>query len=106
MEFPVKYQGKDSCAECHKDKVKANRRGPHKRVECENCHGPGAGHPEEVELLPLNRDRAMCLRCHADLDYPASAARSDMPAINDQRHKRNRECAGCHDPHDPREDAE
>ena len=29
-----------------------------------------------------------------------------MPAIVDKRHKRNRECVGCHNPHDPREDVE
>ena len=105
-EFPVKYQGKDACVECHEDKVRTNRRGPHKRVECENCHGPAVGHPDEIERLPLNKERAMCLRCHADLDYPESAARSNLPAIVDKRHKRNRECVGCHNPHDPREDAE
>ena len=104
-EFPVKYQGKDACAECHKENFRANRRGPHKRLECENCHGPGAEHPDPVEYLPLNRERAMCLRCHADLDYPATTARSEMPAIVDRLHKRRRECVACHDPHDPREEA-
>ena len=86
--------------------VRTNRRGPHKRVECENCHGPAAGHPDDVEFLPLNRERSLCLRCHSDLDFPASSARSDLPAIVDKRHKRNRECAECHNPHDPREEAE
>ena len=105
-DFPVKYQGRDSCVECHKDRVRANRRGPHKRIECENCHGPAAGHPDQIEFLPLNRERAMCLRCHADLDYPATTARSEMPLIVDRRHKRRRECVECHNPHDPREDVE
>ena len=59
-----------------------------------------------VEFLPLNRERSLCLRCHSDLDFPASSARSDLPAIVDKRHKRNRECAECHNPHDPREEAE
>lgn len=106
QDFPVKYQGKESCAECHKDNVRTNRRGPHKRVECENCHGPAVGHPDEVEFLPLNKEREMCLRCHAKLDYPASTARSDLPAIVDRRHRRKRECVSCHNPHDPREDVE
>jgi hypothetical protein len=29
-----------------------------------------------------------------------------LPAIIDRRHKRNRECVSCHNPHDPREDVE
>jgi predicted CXXCH cytochrome family protein len=105
-DFPVKYLGKDSCRECHADNFKKNRRGPHKRIECENCHGPGAGHPDEIEYLPRNTERAMCLRCHAKLDYPATTARSELPSIIDQRHRSKRECISCHNPHDPREDVE
>ncbi|MEJ2274233.1 MAG: cytochrome c3 family protein [Woeseiaceae bacterium] len=105
-EFPVKYQGRDACAECHEDKFRKHRRGQHKRLECENCHGPAANHPEEVEFLPLNRERSLCLRCHADLEYPETTGRTYMPAIVDRRHRRSRECASCHNPHDPREDVE
>ncbi len=102
-DFEIKYRGRDSCRECHADNVRAHRRAPHKRVECENCHGPSGNHPDDVEFLPLNKERSMCLRCHADLDYP-NTARADLPAIVDRRHKRGRECVECHNPHDPRED--
>ncbi len=105
QDFPVKYRGKDSCTECHKANVRKNRRSPHKRIECESCHGPSGNHPDDVEYLPLNKERALCLRCHASLEYP-DAARSDLPAIHDRRHKRKRECVECHNPHDPREDVE
>ena len=105
-DFPVKYQGNESCLECHEDNVKKHRRSPHKRVQCENCHGPSGNHPDDVEYLPLNKERGLCLRCHADLGYPASSARSDLPAIVDRRHKRKRECVSCHNPHDPREEVE
>ena len=101
----MNYRGRDSCAECHRDNVRTHRRGPHKRVECENCHGPSGDHPDDVEHLPLNRERDMCMRCHARLDYP-DTARSELPAIFDKRHKRGRECVSCHNPHDPREDVE
>lgn len=104
-EFPVKYQGRDSCIECHNDNVRSIRRSPHKRVECENCHGPSGNHPDDVEYLPRNTERALCLRCHAFLDYP-NTARADMPAVKDRLHKRRRECIECHNPHDPREDVE
>jgi len=105
-DFPVKYQGNESCLECHEDNVKKHRRSPHKRVQCENCHGPSGNHPDDVASLPLNKERGLCLRCHADLGYPASSARSDLPLIVDKRHKRKSECVSCHNPHDPREEAE
>ncbi|HEY5644241.1 MAG TPA: cytochrome c3 family protein [Woeseiaceae bacterium] len=107
-DFPVKYQGNESCAECHEENYKTNRRSPHKKIECENCHGPagtGSNHPDEVERLPLNTSRALCLRCHADLGYPGTA-RAELPQIKDKQHKRRKDCIECHNPHDPREDVE
>lgn len=104
-EFPVNYQGRDSCAECHKDNVRTIRRSPHRRVECENCHGPSGNHPDDVEFLPLNTERELCLRCHAFLDYPNNA-RNEIPSITDRMHKRRRECVECHNPHDPEEGVE
>ncbi len=107
-DFPVKYQGKESCAECHEENYKANRRSPHKKIECENCHGPsgpGSNHPDELEKLPLNTSRELCLRCHSDLGYPGTA-RSELPQIKNSQHKRRKNCVECHNPHDPREDVE
>jgi len=104
-EFPVKYQGNDSCRECHEDNFKSIRRSPHKRVQCENCHGPSGNHPDDPEFLPTDTRRALCLRCHAFLDYPNSA-RAEMLTIKDRLHKRRRDCVECHYPHDPREDVE
>jgi len=107
-DFPVKYQGKEYCKDCHKENYKANRRSPHKKLECENCHGPagpGSTHPDEVEFMPVNTSRDLCLRCHSDLGYPGTA-RAELPQIKDHQHKRRKECADCHNPHDPREDVE
>lgn len=104
-DFPVKHLGRDSCIECHEDNVRSIRRSPHKRVECENCHGPSGNHPDDVEYLPTDTSRSLCLRCHAFLGYP-NTARADMPTVKDRLHKRRRECIECHYPHDPREDVE
>lgn len=102
-EFPVKYQGRETCVECHEKKVEYLNRSSHGPVECENCHGPAANHPDEVEFLPIDSSRELCLRCHAFLDYPNSS-RAQLLSIEDKRHKRRRECVKCHNPHDPRED--
>jgi predicted CXXCH cytochrome family protein len=101
-DFPVKYQGFDACTECHRDNVRALRRSPHRKLECENCHGPAVGHPEAVEMLPRNTDRSLCLRCHASLDYPDSA-RSEIPPISPRLHHRRQDCVECHYPHNPTE---
>ena len=101
-DFPVKYQGYDSCTECHRDNVRTLRRSPHRKIECENCHGPSVGHPDVVEMLPRNTDRSLCLRCHASLEYPNSA-RSEIPPISPRLHYRRQECVECHYPHDPTE---
>ena len=103
-QFPVKYQGYDSCSDsdCHRQNVRTLRRSPHRKLECENCHGPSGNHPEDVEFLPRNTDRGLCLRCHAHLEYP-NAARSEIPSISTRMHYRRKECVECHVPHDPRE---
>lgn len=101
-EFPAKYQGWDSCTECHRQQVRTVRRAPHKQIECENCHGPGAGHPDDIEFLPRNTDRELCLRCHAFLEYPANG-RTVVPPISTRLHYRRQGCVECHVPHDPRE---
>ena len=40
QDFPVKYQGRESCEECHEENLAALNGSTHQTVECENCHGP------------------------------------------------------------------
>lgn len=98
--FKVKYQTKDYCGECHEDHYESNMASKHKIIQCENCHGPAFDHPEEPEKLEVNRDRSLCLRCHAYLPYPTSY-RSHMKGIIDAEHNPGDPCADCHDPHSP-----
>lgn len=98
--FPVKYQGREYCVDCHAENVESLNASKHQRIECENCHGPAVDHPDTVESLPIDRSREQCLRCHALLDYPESG-RAQVPGIDSRRHFRRRECADCHNPHDP-----
>ncbi len=101
-DFPVKYQGREACIECHDENVEALNSSTHTAVECENCHGPAIGHPDDVELLAIDTTRDLCLRCHAFLEYPNSD-RAELISIVDRRHRRRKECIACHDPHDPTE---
>ena len=99
-DVPVKYLGRDRCAGCHDENSAQILASKHVNMECENCHGPGAGHPREIKQLPVDPSREQCLRCHQYLPYPSSQ-RMALPAINGERHGRRRECRDCHNPHHP-----
>ena len=49
-EFPVKYMGRERCARCHKKNTREIADSKHANMQCENCHGPGAGHPKDIDL--------------------------------------------------------
>src|SRR5512142_2814369 len=59
------YAGREACAECHEDEVKALAGHDHKSLSCEGCHGPSQAHaeaPDNVKPQPLTYGH--CLRCH------------------------------------------
>lgn len=101
-DFPVKYQGREYCVDCHEENVTLLNNSPHAPIECENCHGAAVGHPDKVELLTTDIPREHCLRCHAALGYPESARAAQIPQINDRLHMRRKQCYECHNPHDPK----
>ena len=98
--FTVKYKGREYCGECHDDKMQEYLSSKHSIIQCENCHGPALGHPDDPEKLTINRSRALCLRCHADLGY-SNNPRANIKAINPDEHNPGDACADCHNPHDP-----
>lgn len=104
-DFPVKYQGREYCAECHEENFAKLNASPHAAIECENCHGAAVGHPDQVEMLTIDIPREHCLRCHASLGY-AAARITQVPQINNRLHMRRQQCYECHNPHDPREEVE
>jgi hypothetical protein len=99
-DFPAKYQGRERCAKCHEEEFEHNASSKHKNIQCENCHGPGVGHPKKIKKLPIDGSRDLCLRCHQSLPYPSSQ-RGQLPAIDGETHKKKSECRRCHDPHLP-----
>ena len=94
----VKYQGSDYCKTCHPEKNESISRTPHALIECENCHGPGLGHPSDLPKLTIDKSRGLCLRCHTSLPYPTSG-RANIRGIDPDKHNPDLECVMCHHPH-------
>ena len=96
----VKYRGSEGCQECHEENYQEVIASSHADIQCENCHGPRGEHPDNPEKLSIDRDRALCLRCHQHLPYPESA-RGKLPAIEGDKHHAGKVCVSCHNAHDP-----
>jgi predicted CXXCH cytochrome family protein len=100
--FKVKYQGREYCKDCHSDNYTKIMKTPHRIIQCENCHGPAIGHPDDPPRLVIDKSRALCLRCHFPLPY-ASSGRSEIKSIDPLNHNPDVECSRCHNPHNPME---
>ena len=100
----VKYKGTDYCKKCHQDKYNDLRQSPHAAIQCENCHGPALGHPDDPPTLTIDRSRGLCIRCHARLPYHGSG-RGAIRGINPETHHPEAECVLCHYPHNPKLEA-
>lgn len=98
--FTVKYQGSESCADCHEENSQDHMSSKHRNIQCENCHGPALEHPDNPETLVIERSRELCLRCHAKLDYP-NTDRGALRGIDPASHNPEAVCSECHNPHKP-----
>jgi predicted CXXCH cytochrome family protein len=97
---PPQYRGsKADCGDCH-DLAAAMAVSAHAPIQCENCHGPAQGHPEDPPALAIDRSRELCLRCHVQLPYPSSARRL-IRGIDPDLHNPELACSDCHNPHQP-----
>lgn len=104
MDRPLHHAGAAACAECHQEEFEAKRAGHHRRIGCENCHGPAAAHVANKDdpglVPPKHREREFCLTCHGFL-----ASRPDgFPQVDATAHKKGKRCVSCHDAHDPAPD--
>ncbi len=101
INFPISYKfSKDDsyCQQCHPGHVKSLLASPHAIIPCEDCHGPALNHPDNPPKLQIDKRRALCLRCHANLPYPG-AGRNVVPGIDPLTHNPGQECVECHNPH-------
>lgn len=93
-----KYQGPDTCLDCHEDRHVEWTAGRHKVVICEVCHGPAGEHPV-TGILPIPDDTVrLCTLCHEAM--PARPAA--QPQIVVAEHAGEVQCITCHNPHSPR----
>lgn len=116
--FPVKYQGREFCEECHSDKAAMVKDSGHTNVQCENCHvmvDPDENsHPvdlkENFDYIPavgIDSSRALCQRCHIKMVcrprpevYIANREVSEkLKLIVPSDHNPEIECITCHDVH-------
>lgn len=108
MRQDAQYVGKDQCAACHEEVVKAFQNTVHggKAFEmrsqnaCETCHGPGKAHVDagggkgsmrNLKNLPASESSATCLTCHQGAEQKFWAGSTHA--------NRDLACAECHSPH-------
>ncbi len=109
------FTGSDSCAECHKDRVKSLSVSFHANlvlknsgsVGCEECHGPGLDHVgfgdergiRDPRKAPREQSNAVCLRCHASVLDPRRPVAAHPLWVAERKVA----CAECHRVHVDRE---
>lgn len=96
---PVSFAGTAMCQGCHEDVASRVRKGFHKNLSCESCHGPASKHAEDPGAVKpfAPRDRKFCPVCHG---YDPSRP-TGFPQINPTAHNPVKPCFTCHNPHDP-----
>jgi hypothetical protein len=96
--LPVQFASSDICVDCHQDKYSMWEKGNHRKVSCENCHGPARAHLETGARPTVDTSRELCGVCHAKL----VSRPSDFPQVDMEEMGGQVGCITCHDPHEPR----
>lgn len=104
-DFKVKYRSSSYCKDCHIEQFKMVAASVHAKVECENCHGPAMGHPDNPPKLASDKSKSLCLRCHSSLPYrqvkyvELPKGEIQLKMIDPDNHNPDLECIACHNPH-------
>jgi Zn-finger protein len=95
------YAALNSCADCHEDEWKQKSEGPHSKMSCQSCHGPGQAHvtdPSEANIVLPAADK-FCVRCHSK----NNSRPRNFPQIVVKEHTEGKKCTVCHLTHNPSE---
>lgn len=108
---PVKFGTNDSCFQCHKPIRRIHKKGVHKSVSCEICHGPYGDHiadGKKTGTLPVIKGQDitnLCLRCHNKIIQARPRTSIKVVAMPEHLEERNvridHSCDQCHMVHDP-----
>jgi len=93
-----RYQGPESCRQCHQDRVAFWQRGTHRYVKCELCHGPAARHPTNKAMHIPDNTITLCGSCHESLPARPNQV---IRQIKLSEHMNGQACIECHNPHSP-----
>jgi cytochrome c553 len=96
-----RYKGSAYCINCHEQRAADWSTGAHVVVQCEVCHGPDLGCPENGKAMIPTDPIRLCSGCHEAM--PARPAR--QPQIVFAEHpfpdEEKPRCTTCHNPHSP-----
>ncbi len=108
---PIRMATNESCFQCHKPIRKIHKKGVHKTVSCEVCHGPYGNHVKDgrkIGELPIKRGQEinqLCLRCHNKIIQARPRESIKMVGIPEhleqKQVKLTHTCNQCHMVHDP-----
>ena len=96
-----RYKGSAYCVNCHTQRMEDWSKGVHVVVQCEVCHGPDRGCPENGKaMLPVDTIR-LCSTCHQAM--PARPARQPQVVLAEHPFPDEVKppCQTCHNPHSP-----
>ncbi len=95
------FQGSDSCQDCHAPVSIVWNEGIHISIQCEVCHGAGAGHPDDNKLIVPTDAVRLCSQCHEAM--PARPETQPQIVINEHPfpHEQPLACTTCHNAHAP-----
>ena len=95
------YKGSAFCLGCHEQRAADWQTGTHAVVQCEVCHGPYQGCPENSKAMIPSDTIRLCSTCHEAMpSRPASHPQivfAEHPFPDEEKPQ----CKTCHNPHTP-----